>query len=108
MVLETKKINPITLKLSKKENILLLEDGNLPLETGVVFGGEHYGFTLIVEKEEKKSKLTYPTQCRIYGALITGGYLTILEDHKYIPWKFNQDGTLLNIAEFSNLKRDET
>lgn len=107
MVLEAKTENPITLKLSSRENVLILENERLPLESGAVFGGDHFGFNLIVEKDGEESTTTYPTQCRIYGTQMNNGQLFVFEDHKYLPWKFASDGTMLSNAVFSNLKRDE-
>lgn len=42
MILEAKKVNSIVLRLSKKENVFISENERLSLETGVVFGEEHY------------------------------------------------------------------
>lgn len=107
MVLEAKVNNPITLKLSPKEKVLISDEEKLPLESGAVFGGDHFGFNLIVEKDGQETTETYPTQCRIYGTQINNDTLYVFEDHKFIPWKFSIDGILLSHAVFSDLKRDE-
>ena len=108
MTLEAKMENPITLKLSSKENVFISGEEKLPLENGVVFGEDHYGFKIIVvESDGKEVSMSYPTQCRIYGTQITHGELNIFEDHKYIPWTFTQEGKLLKNAIFSGLKMDE-
>ena len=70
MTLEAKMENPITLKLSSKEKVFISGEEKLPLETGVVFGDDHYGFNLIVESDGEEISMSYPTQCRIYGVQI--------------------------------------
>ncbi len=100
--------DPINLRLSSKGNVVIFPDEELSLEQGVMFGGEHYGFNLLVEKDEEVIATPYGTQCRIGGVQIVGDNLTILEDNKYIPWRFNKDtGELVNEAVFSFLKRTE-
>lgn len=107
MTLEAKIENPITLKLSKKENALVSDEERLPLENGAVFGNDHFGFHIVVERDGKETTETYATQCRIYGTQINNEQLYVFEDHKYLPWKFSLDGTLLSYAVFSELKKDE-
>lgn len=107
MTLEAKMENPITLKLSSKEKVFISGEEKLSLETGVVFGDDHYGFNLIVESNGEEISMSYPTQCRIYGTQIMHGELNIFEDHKYIPWTFSKEGKLLKNAIFSGWKQDE-
>lgn len=107
-MLEKKIENEINLKLTPNGNVVIFPDEELSLENGVVFGGNHYGFNLIVEKNGELVATPYGTQCRIVGVQIVGEYLTILEDNKYISWKFNKStGELVNEAVFSFLKRTE-
>lgn len=107
-MLEVKIENPINLKLSDNENVVILEDEKLPLEKGVVFGGEHYGFNLILEKDGESTIIPYGTQCKIGGVQITEDILIIIEDNKYVPWRFNKNtGDLINEAVFSFLKKTE-
>lgn len=54
MTIEAKLENPITLKLSSKENVFIIGEEKLPLETGVVFGEGHYGFNIIIDQKEKR------------------------------------------------------
>lgn len=104
MKLEAKIENPITLKLSEEKNVLVYNGAELSLETGAMFGEVHYVFNL-----EANGKMKYyGTQCRIAGVQFVEGNLCIYENHKYIPWRFTQDGFLVNRAIFSNLKRNET
>ncbi len=107
-MLEPRIENPINLKLSSYENIVILGEERLFLENGVIFGGEHYGFNLVVEKDGESIATPYATQCRIGGVQIVGDTLTVLEDNKYIPWRFNKvTGELVNEAIFSFLKKTE-
>lgn len=107
-MLEKKIENEINLKLTPNGNVVIFPDEELSLENGVVFGGNHYGFNLIVEKNGELVATPYGTQCRIVGVQIVGEYLTVLEDNKYISWKFNKStGELVNEAVFSFLKRTE-
>lgn len=107
-MLEKRIENPINLKLSSKGNVLILPDEELALEKGVVFGSGHYGFNLLIEKDGETIAIPYGTQCSIAGVQIVGDTLNILEENKYIPWRFNKDtGELINAAVFSFLKRTE-
>lgn len=107
-MLEPRIENPLNLKLSPEGNEIILENENLPLEKGAVFGGEHYGFNLIVERDGESIATPYATQCSIYGVQIVADTLTILENNKYLPWKFNKDtGELVSEAVFSFLKCTE-
>ena len=107
-MLEKKIENELNLKLTPNGNVVIFPDEELSLENGVVFGGNHYGFNLIVEKNGELVATPYGTQCRIVGVQIVGEYLTVLEDNKYISWKFNKStGELVNEAVFSFLKRTE-
>ncbi len=107
-MLEKKMQEPLNLKLSPKGNVFFSEDEALSLEKGVMFGGEHYGFNLLVEKDEEVIATPFGTQCSIVGVQINGDNLIILENNKYIPWRFNKiTGELVNEAVFSFLKRTE-
>lgn len=107
-MLEAKIENPLNLKLGTNENVIILDGERLSLENGVVFGGEHYGFNLILDDSCEGLAVPYATQCRIGGVQIVGDTLIILEDNKYIPWRFNKNtGKLINEAVFSFLKRTE-
>ncbi len=108
MILEPKMLDPITLKLSTKDNVMITNEENLSLDNGVMLGTEHYGFNLIVDYEGKESKEAYATQCKIIGTQIVDGNLNVYEENKYIPWRFNKHtGVLINRAVFSNLKHSE-
>jgi hypothetical protein len=108
IMLEKRMQDEINLSLSVSENVLISGNERLSLETGVMFGGEHYGFNILVENNGKSDVISHGTQCRIAGVQIVGDNLTILEDNKYIPWRFDKvTGELKNEAVFSFLKKTE-
>ncbi len=107
-MLEKRIEKPLNLRLANKGNVLILSNEELPLEQGVMLGGEHYGFNLLVEKDGEIVATPFGTQCSIGGVQIVGDNLVILENNKYIPWRFNKNtGELVNEAVFSFLKRAE-
>lgn len=107
-MLDKRMQDEITLRLTDTKNVFVSGEEELPLETGVMFGGEHYGFNIFVDKNGKSDVISHGTQCRIAGVQIVGDNLTILEDNKYIPWRFDKvTGELKNEAVFSFLKKTE-
>jgi len=108
MALEEKIMNPVELKLSKKEDVCICGDEVFPLETGVMFSGERYGFNLTTELAGKTTTNTYPTQCTVVGVQLVDGFLNVYENHKIFPWKFNADtGELVGVAVFSEISRSD-
>ncbi|MDD3453177.1 MAG: hypothetical protein PHN42_02740 [Bacilli bacterium] len=108
MILEPKILEPIALKLSDKEKVMITSEERLSLDKGVMFGTVHYGFNLLVDYEGKETEEVYATQCRIIGVQIVNDYLNIYEENKYIPWRFDKNtGVLINRSTFSNFKRSE-
>jgi hypothetical protein len=105
---ELKIQNPYVLTINKNGNFLIDSKEDFPLDPGAVFGQERYGFTLIVDKKDLFSKTTYATQCAIKAMQMKKGILTIYEDHKYVPWRFDENGTLLNKAVFLEQSRRDT
>lgn len=107
-MLEKRIQDEINLHLTDTEDVFVSGEERLPLETGVMFGGEHYGFNILVDKNGKRDVISHGTQCRIAGVQIVGDNVTILEDNKYIPWRFDKNtGELKNEAIFSFLKKTE-
>lgn len=107
-MLDKRMQDEITLRLTDTKNVFVSGEEELPLETGVMFGGEHYGFNIFVDKNGKSDVISHCTQCRIAGVQIVGDNVTILEDNKYIPWRFDKvTGELKNEAVFSFLKKTE-
>lgn len=107
-MLEKRMQDEINLHLTDTEDVFVSGEERLPLETGVMFGGDHYGFNILVEKNGMSDVISHGTQCRIAGVQIVGDNVTILEDNKYIPWRFDKNtGELKNEAIFSFLKKTE-
>lgn len=107
-MLEAQIHNPLYFKLHSTGNVAILGEERLSLETGVMFGGEHYGFYLDISKDGENIVIPYATQCRVVGVQIVGDTLQVMEEHKYIPWRFHKvSGELCNEAVFSFLKRTE-
>ena len=107
-MLEKRMQDEINLHLTDTEDVFVSGEERLPLVTGVMFGGEHYGFNILVDKNGKSDVISHGTQCRIVGVQIVGDNVTILEDNKYIPWRFDKNtGELKNEAIFSFLKKTE-
>ena len=107
-MLEKRMQDAINLHLTDAEDVFVSGEERLPLATGVMFAGEHYGFNILVDKNGKSDVISHGTQCRIAGVQIVGDNVTILEDNKYIPWRFDKNtGELKNEAIFSFLKKTE-
>jgi len=108
MEIESKIINPINIKITKtcKE---IMEDAitnkKHSLTPGAMFGGEHYGFTIVSETNKGQKEVVYPTQCRIVAVGMIDGVLKIMEEGKYNPWIFNKNGKMLQNATFNKLSR---
>ncbi len=106
-LLESKREKPLSLVFDNGNYLYIGQDETLPLENGVVFGDDHFGFDLTVVKDGIKHTVEYQTQCPIYGVQVYEGALNVLEHRKMIPWKFTLDGELLQAAVFSQLQRTE-
>lgn len=101
MLLEAKISNPVRIRLGKNSNFIMADEKNKenhPLIPGALFGGEHYGFILIVDYNGKQKEFVYPTQCKIEGAGILNNILNIFEEGKKIAWKFDKSGNLEHSA----------
>lgn len=97
MNVEAKIENPICIRLGDNENLILADDVNKennPLSPGAMFGGEHYGFVLIIDSNGKQKEIVYPTQCRIVAAGTSNGTLLIFEEDKKTSWRFDKSGKL--------------
>lgn len=106
IMLEKKYENPIKMIVGNGKNVCVLDNEQLPLERGVMFGGEHYGFDITFL--DGGEVISSGTQCKIDGVQIVGDNVTILEENKYIPWRINKNtGEIVNEAKFSFLKKTE-
>lgn len=68
MDIELKIKNPVCIIFGDTENVILADEENkqnIPLIPGVMFGGNHYGFVLIININGKQRETIYPTQCKI-------------------------------------------
>lgn len=100
---EPKISNPLCFKFSCLGSKIYGNDKGVPdypLKPGAIIGGEHFGFTLITDTNIKQFETTYPTQCRIVAAEIRKGVLTIYEENKYVPWRINRQGKVMQPAQF--------
>lgn len=89
--------DPIVIRLSKKSNIIMPDKVNKEeclLEPGAIFGGQHYGFVLIIDHNGKQEEVVYSTQCRISAVGMQDNILNIYEEGKRMPWKFTKSGKL--------------
>lgn len=110
MEIKLKFENQVNFSIS--ENILkcfVLPDDNhkdiISLEHGVIFGEQHFGFTVKSDKKEKTE--AYSTQCRVDSAEMVDGKLKVYEEGKMFPWVFKSDGTLVKSATFNELSRKD-
>lgn len=98
--------SPIKISIDKNQwikNKLVLEDEEIPLTTGAMFGGNHYGF--IIYNGIKDEELEYPTQCKIVGVRYENGFINVFEEGKFHPWKFEKNGDLVENATFEYYSR---
>ena len=82
-------------------NIIMADRNNKEvrsLEPGVMFGGEHYGFVLIIDYNGRQKEIVYSTQCKIEGVGIEYGCLKIFEEGKKTTWVFDKSGKLQQSA----------
>lgn len=101
MLLEAKISDPVCIRLGKDSNFIMADENNKeahPLVPGAMFGGEHYGFVLIVDHNGKQREIVYPTQCRIDAVGIEGGHLKLFEEGKKFAWRFDKSGKLEHSA----------
>lgn len=91
--------DPIIMKLSHLGNEILPSGEILQsydLTPGAVIGGDHFGFAIIVDKNDHQSHTLYKTDYKIQAAGIENGKLKIFEENKKEPWVFDLKGKLLN------------
>ena len=102
--------NPIKVHISSIGNFVTINDEKQdyePLKPGVVFGSEHYGFSLIRDVNGEQEETLYPTQCRIYGMGIENNKMIVCEDGKSSHWHFSLEGEFIDAAKFlENSRRD--
>lgn len=106
--------NPITIYLGRSNSerfIFINANEHLPLTPGVMFGGDYYGFRLIIDTGKMIIENTYKTTNKIKGVGIENRALKIFEEDKKGCWVFNLKGKLINslpeIKEFVNESDEE-
>ena len=92
---------PLVIKLSHLGNVVLPMngiEGELPLSAGIVFmeGSNHYGFMIIVDRENSQDEQVYRTDHEISGIGISNNEVTIFERDIIKPWRFDQKGRLID------------
>lgn len=95
MKIEEKILNPVCIVLGDNSNIIIPnEKESYPLIPGVLLGGDHYGFVIIINYGGKQKEIYYSTQCKIAAAGIENNVLKIFEEGKKKPWIFDKKGQL--------------
>ena len=76
-------------------------DEILPLSNGVMLdsGRSHYGFKVISARKQQ----TFPTQCRLFGVQLVDGLINVLEEGKYVSWKIDNNGDVIDYAKFLDI-----
>ena len=110
MNLEPQIIKPLNFRLSH-HGYTILGDGkvikNIPLTPGAMLGGDHYGFTLIIDHNGKQYEITYPTQGRVIAVEIKNNILLIYEEGKYSCWQIDMHGNVIKSAQFLNISEKD-
>lgn len=105
----TRIYQPINIRLGKNYNCILIDDGcdkPCPLSPGALFGGEHYGFTIITDTKGSQKEEIYPTQYPIDAICMEGGVLKIFEKDRKETWNFDSKGTLQH-SPYEELSEEE-
>jgi|LSQX01.2.fsa_nt_gb hypothetical protein len=102
---EPKILDPLCIEIGEYGTAILLanESGqqDYDLTKGVIFGGEHYGFVVITNKNGKEpSETIYPTQCPLYGMEYKDKEIRVFEFNKKIFWRLDSNGSLLQPSMF--------
>ena len=107
--LSAKVVCPISIKVTTDSVILSCENSKnrYQLENKVKIKGEHYGFTLINFLDDIEYEETFPTQARIRNIELSNGILNIYEQGKHNPWRFNNNGEMLENPTVDSIHRIE-
>lgn len=106
--LSAKIVKPISIKITEENVILACEKSKEhELETEIKINSEHYGFTLINCIDDLEYEETYPTQGKIKKIELNNGVLSIYEFGKHHPWKFNNNGEMIQNPTIQSLYRVE-
>lgn len=106
--LSAKIIKPISIKITEEHVFLFCEKSKeYELEEKAKIKGEHYGFTLIQCVDNIEYEETYPTQGKINNIELKNGMLHVYESGKYYPWKFNNNGEMIENPTINSIYRVE-
>ena len=97
MFVEPKIDKPLRIRLGVNDNKILADDScseDYPLSPGVMFGDQHFGFSLIVDTKKGQRETIYPTQCNIQAVGLDNGILKVYEAHKRGSWRFQKNGVM--------------
>lgn len=115
--------DPVTFLIKENiEDCVLLANRvgqeNTSLENGVMLGGQHYGFTLIIDRKNCNKEIHFSTQFRVQGMQfekrdirdisgehIEETYIKIYEEGKQFSWMFTKYGKLVESAHFNRYSR---
>lgn len=85
MSLEAKTSDPISININESGNITLSND----LVLGLAIGGNHYGFSLIIELNDVKRKVVYQTKRKINIISFEDEILSVYEEDMKTSWHLN-------------------
>ena len=95
MDIEKKIKNPVCIRLCDTKNVILVDEVNIHsnhLVKGVMFGGNYYGFILIINTEKWQKDVYYSIQNRVSAIGYVADELRdfkVLKNKKYLPWLFS-------------------
>ena len=95
MDIEKKIKNPVCIRLCDTKNVILVDEVNIHsnhLVKGVMFGGNYYGFILIINTEKWQKDVYYSIQNRVSAIGYVADELrdfNALKNKKYLPWLFS-------------------
>ncbi len=111
---EQRVLNPITIIIGNDKSsrrILFDNREEYPVNPGVLIGGTHYGFILVREVKGRQVERVFPTQNRIEAVGVssqeTDTDFDVFEEGKYLPWKFNKTGKLIQAASYFEMSGND-
>ncbi|MBO5414432.1 MAG: hypothetical protein J6A17_02265 [Bacilli bacterium] len=107
--LSAKVIKPICIKVTTEKVILTNEENTKEYELSklIKFKGEHYGFILINTVDEIEYEEAYPTQGKLSRVELNEGTISIYEHGKHNPWRFDNNGILIQNPTIDTVYRIE-
>jgi len=105
----TRIYQPINIRLGKNYNCILADkhcEKTYPLSPGALIGGEHYGFSIIVDRKGRQKEEVYSTQNPVDAICMENEVLKIFEKGKKNPWQFDEIGSLKH-SPYEELSEEE-